>query len=78
MEGQLAYTQFRESQIPSRDGMNMEYPRQRAMASLAVWSYSWSWGPSSHERHWGAIGAWVCFSLVRAYFPNLPTHLVPS
>lgn len=24
-----------------------------------------------------AIGAWVCFSLVRAYFPNLPTHLVP-
>lgn len=25
-----------------------------------------------------AIGAWVCFSLlVRAYFPNLPTRLVP-
>lgn len=31
-------------------------------------------GPSSHERHWG-LG--VLQLLVRAYFPNLPTHLLP-
>lgn len=24
-----------------------------------------------------AIRAWVCFSLVRAYFPNLSAHLLP-